>query len=144
MLYNLANPHDVELFHRRADQLIANGSVIELVSKKQRSSNQNRYLHLLIGYLAIEVGCTLDYVKEQYFKRLANRDLFVSKRADKWAGEVEVLRSSADLSTEEMTVAINRFKDWSAQVAGVALPEATDQQWLAAIEVEISRFRQYL
>lgn len=144
MLYNLSNPHDVELFHRRANQLIANGSVVELTRKTQRSSSQNRYLHLLLGCFAIEVGYTLDYVKEQYFKRAANPALFVTKRRDAYLGEVEVLRSSADLTTEEMATAINRFKDWAAQVAGVELPEATDKGWLNAIEIEISKMQRYL
>lgn len=144
MLYNLSNPHDVELFRRRSDTLIANGAVVELTRKTQRSGNQNRYLHLLLGCFAIEVGNTLDYVKEQYFKRAANHALFVTKRRDAYLGEVEVLRSSADLTTEEMAIAINRFKDWAAQVAGVELPEATDKGWLNAIEIEISKMQRYL
>lgn len=143
MLYNLTNPHDVELFRRRSDTHIANGAVVDLTRKTQRS-NQNRYLHLLLGCFAIEVGYTLDYVKEQYFKRAANPALFVTKRRDAYLGEVEVLRSSADLTTEEMATAINRFKDWAAQVAGVELPEATDKGWLNAIEIEISKMQRYL
>ena len=80
-------------FLARVDHLLEKGAVAELTEKTFRTRNQNSYLHLLIGVVAMETGNTLEYCKEWYFKRLCNKDLFVTIRTDKFAGQVEVIRS---------------------------------------------------
>lgn len=64
------------------------------------------------------------------------------EKDDKILGKVEYLRSSADLSKEEMTLSIDRLRDWSSQTAGVYLPMANEQEFLASIEYEMSRYKQ--
>ena len=91
----------------------------------------------------MEVGVTVDYAKREYFKRLVNRDIFVRKEIDRFSGEVEVIRSSKELSTEEMTIAIDRFQRWGAE-NGFYLPSPEDEDRLRDIEIEMGRMRQYL
>ena len=144
MLYDLSNILDRERFTRRCTVLLGKKGVVELVEKTQRSNSQNRYLHLLLGYLAMETGNELEYVKEVFYKRTANAALFVRRREDEIVGAVEFTRSSAELSKEEMTVSIDRLRDWSSRVAGIYLPSADEQGFLQMIEVEMSRQQGYL
>ena len=144
MLYDLRNPLDRERFKRRCNALFEKRGIVDLSEKTQRSSQQNKYLHLLIGYLAIETGNSIDYVKEIFYKRTANKELYVREKEDGIPGKVEYLRSSADLSKEEMTLSIDRLRDWSSQVAGIYLPAANEQEFLASIEYEMSRYRQWI
>lgn len=144
MLYDLTNPLDRDRFKRRCNALFTKQGIVELTEKTQRSSQQNKYLHLLLGYLAMETGNELDYVKEIFYKRAANKELFVREKDDKILGKVEYLRSSADLSKEEMTLSIDRFRNWSSQTAGIYLPTANEQEFLASIEYEMSRYKQWI
>ena len=119
--------------------------IVELTEKKPRRSNQqNAYLHVILGYFAMETGNTLEWVKQQYFKKLVNADIFIREQEDKWLGRIKVLRSSADLDSAEMTTAIDRFRNWASSEAGVYLPSANEDEMLALMEVEIARHKQYL
>ena len=77
MQYNLATELDQERFVNRANLLLQKGVVVELTEKTFRSPNQNRYLHLLIGVIAMDTGVGLDYAKREYFKKTQGVDLTV-------------------------------------------------------------------
>lgn len=143
MQYNLATDLDQERFVNRANALLQKGVVVELTEKTFRSPNQNRYLHLLIGVVAMETGVGLEYAKREYFKKLVNKDLFVIKKSDRFAGEIEDLRSSADLTIEEMSMAIDRFKRWGYE-NGFYMPSPEDTDRLRDIEIEMGRLKMYL
>lgn len=146
MVYDLNTGIDRERFKRRVNALYERRAVVECSEHKpKRSSPQNRYLHVILGEFAMQTGNTMDYVKVEYFKRLCNRDLFVLTKYDYLAKkEVEVLRSSKDLDTGEMTTAIERFRNWAAAEAGIELPEPQDQEWIAYIEREMQHQRVWL
>lgn len=145
MIYDLRNPLDGERIKKRIQRLLERGdATVELTEKKpQRSRAQNSYLHLLLGELALQTGNTIEWVKEEYYKKSCNRDLFVTRRADKMLGSAEVLRSSADLTTDEMTLSIERLKKWAAE-GDIDLPDAEDRAWLDYIEKEITNNRMWL
>ena len=145
MVYNLSNPLDVQNAKTRLKLLVKRGCIIELTEKKQkRTLNQNAYLHLLLGYFASQTGNTLEWVKQQYYKKLCNPDLFIGEREDLFLGRVKYVRSSADLRTDEMNLSIERFRNWSAAEAGIYLPEATSEAEIAALQVEVERYKTYL
>ncbi len=145
MVYNLANPLDAQNARTRLELLIKRGSVTELTEKKQkRSLSQNSYLHLLLGYFASQTGNTLEWVKQQYYKKLCNPDLFIGEKQDQFLGKTRYVRSSADLRSDEMNLSIERFRNWSATEAGIYLPEATSEAEIAALQVEVERYRTYL
>lgn len=144
MLYDLKNPLDRERFKRRCNALFEKRGIVELSEKTIRSNQSNRYLHLILGYLAMETGNTLEYVKEVFYKRAANKDIFVRVKDDELLGQTEYLRSSASLSQEEFSTSIDRLRDWSSQVAGIYLPSPNEEQFLASIEVEMSRYKQWI
>lgn len=143
MMYNLSMPLDRERFAARANALLQKGLVVDLTEKTLRSRNQNSYLHLIIGVIAMDVGVTLEYAKREYFKKLVNADLFIRKQQDRFSGEIQIIRSSADLTIEEMTTAIDRFRMWASQ-NGFYLPSPEDRDRLRDIEIEMGRMKQYL
>ena len=143
MIYNLSTPLDRERFAARANRQLQKGSVVEWTEKTLRSYNQNSYLHLLIGTIAMETGVSLEYAKREYFKKLVNREIFIRKEHDRFSGEIEIIRSSADLSVEEMRISIDRFRMWAAE-QGFYLPSPEDKDRLRDIEIEMGRMRQYL
>ena len=144
MLYDLSNSLQRENFRVKAEALAKKGGIVELTEKKpQRSSAQNRYLHSILAYFGLEVGETAEYVKLNYFKLLCNRELFVREVEDKFAGKIRVIRSSAELDTEEMTRAVERFRNWAAG-EGVYIPSPEEHLMVQQMEIEISRNKLYL
>ena len=143
MTYDLSNDLHRKQFLSRSENLLDKGAVVELREMTGRSIGQNRYLHLVIGAVAMDSGVTLDYCKVNYYKKLANPGIFVQEVTDLYAGKVEVLRSSRDLTAEEMTESITRFKNWAAQ-QGIYIPEPEDAERLKDIEMEMGRMKSYL
>lgn len=144
MIYDLSKPLDREKFKVRVNHLFAQGKQVELTEKTFRSLRQNSYLHCLLGILAIDQGLTIDYVKEFYYKRLVNPDIFVITKEDKMIGKIEVLRSSKDLTKEEMSKSIDKLRNWASSELGCYLPSADEESLLQQAEMEIQRYRSYL
>lgn len=138
-VYDLSTGIDRERFKRRVNLLYERRAVVECSEHKpKRTSQQNRYLHAILGEFAMQTGNTLAYVKTEYFKRLCNPDIFVRRVYDKLAKrEVEQLRSSRDVDTGEMTTAIERFRNWAASEAEIDLPAPEDKDWINYIEREM-------
>ena len=144
MIYDLNKPLDRDRFAVRVQHLMDRSAMVDLTEKAYRTGNQNRYLHALIGAVALEVGETMEYVKRMYYKTTANYALYVMTKDDKLLGEqVTVLRSSADLTKEEMNASITRFKVWAAK-EGIYLPEPEDADRLKEIEYQIAKNEKYL
>lgn len=142
MIYDLKNQVHRDQFSRRCKTLLEKGQdVVELKTKTSRSLRQNSYLHLILGWFAAETGNTRDFVKREYFKRLVNKEIFVTYVDDKWLGRTEVIRSSAEITKEEMITAIERFRNWSSQEADIYLPSADEQNYLEQLEIELGRYR---
>jgi hypothetical protein len=106
---------------------------------------QNSYLHLIIAYFGCQRGYKLEYVKEVFYKAECNSDLFLSEKLDPILKRtVPILRSYKELTTEEMTLSIQRFRNWSSQEAGLFLPEAISVDMLREMEIEVSRHKEFL
>lgn len=146
MFYNLSIPFDREGAKARLEKLIKEGAYIEIRKRQvRRTLPQNSYLHLLLAYFAAQVGETMEYVKRIYYKAHCNPDLYVRVQRDKVFGnEVKFLRSSAELTVDEMSLSIERFKNWSSAEVGIYLPDATNGSELARMQQEVDRYNKYL
>lgn len=145
MVYDTSNPLDKANFLLRAKKLADSGKIIELTEKKpRRSLPQNKYLHVLLAYFGTQTGNTLEWVKQQYYKKLVNPDLFIREKEDKYLGRIKVLRSSADLDTAEMSLSIERFRNWAAQETGIYIPSADEAILIQQMEIEIERNKEFL
>lgn len=145
-IYDLNTDIDRERYKRRIKALYTKRAVVELSEHKpKRTLSQNSYLHVLLGEFAMQTGNQMEYVKREYFKIECNHDLFVNSGVDKLTGKAVIkLRSSKDLDTGEMTLAIERFRNWAAEVAGIDLPDAEDQAWIDYISREMQHQRIWL
>ncbi len=146
MLYDCKNDLDRASFLARAQLLADRKDVVELRTKRQRTLNQNAYLHTILGYFAAVYGEDVEYVKQVYFKQLVNPEIFViGSSIDRFTGEKRIqCRSSASLTTEEMSVCIDRFRNWSSKEAEIYLPTAEEGIMLRQCEIEISKAQRYL
>ena len=144
MLYDLSNPLQCESFKVKAEALAKKGGIVELTEKKpQRSLQANKYLHVILAYLGLQIGETAEYVKKHYYKILCNKDTFIREVDDKYLGKIKILRSSADLDSEEFSITITRFRDWAAS-EGVYIPSSEEHAFIQEMEIELSRNRQYI
>lgn len=146
MIYNPANEIDV---HRSFDKLkyfIKKKKVFELRQKQvSKTYKQIKYVHLIMSWFALEYGETLEYIKLEYFKKIVNPEIFEFEFINRKTGEVRMeYRSLADVTKDELTLAINRFRDFSSKEAGIYLPEPKDLAILQQIEIEINNNKQYL
>lgn len=144
MKYDLSNELQRGNFHLRSAKLMEKGCVVELKECKVRSLRQNSFLHVALGYFAAQTGDTLEYVKQYYYKRLVNPDIFRRERDDKFLGHIEVWRSSASLTQEEMSLSINRFRNWAANEAGIYIPPPDDARLVQLMEIEIEKYKEYI
>ena len=146
MLYDLENPLQAESFKRRCNRLYKKRCIVELTERKpRRSDSQNRYLHAALGYFGLQFGYRTEQVKQWYFKELCNPDLFCTEITDKVTGEKrKALRSSAELTAEEMTTAIERFRNWASAEAGIYIPSPDEHRMVELMEIEAQRGKDFL
>lgn len=118
--------------------------MVELTEKKARTLSQNNYCHLAISYFALQIGLPMQEVKEVYFKNYCNHELFARKRYDKILNvEREYLRSTTELTKDEMSLAIDRFLKFAAE-QGVYIAPSDEYIALLHMQHEVSRNQKYL
>ena len=86
----------------------------------------------------------MEEAKIDFFKRKCNKELFEREVVNKHGKTVPKLRSSKDLDTKEMTQAIERFRNWSASVAGIYLPSPNEEQFLLYCEKMIQENAEWI
>lgn len=138
MIYNSANDFDIQKAKERFNYLIAKECSFELSEKrKKRSYKQNSYLHLILSFFGLELGYTLEESKVLY-KRL-NKDVYEYQKND-----LTFIKSSAKLDSKEMTLTIDKFRNWASINAGIYLPSPEDTVYLQELEQQVSNNKQYL
>lgn len=145
MIFNLKYEDECRKFLARVQKLLDEQATVTLAKKNpQRTLSQNRYMYLLLAYFGSEYGVSVDEAKSDYFKRLCNSDLFVREKVNKHGKAVKYLRSSSELNTAEMTLAIDRFRHWSSMEAGIYLPSPEDREFITHCEQEIERNNEFV
>lgn len=145
MIYDPNNPLHRGMAKKRFESLMGGTVPFELTAKGlSRSLSQNSYLHYAIAYLGLQIGERPEYCKERYFKRAANGDLFVREHTDRLTGERDtLLRSTAELTKDEMSMAIDRFLTWAAQTADVVIPSPDDLRAVEFMRMEVENARRW-
>lgn len=138
--YNLDRHSDRTRFKGYAAQLLKGRKKVELTAKSDRSLSQFRYLHVLLGIVAMEIGEPLEGVKQAIYKRQICKDIFVRQLKD---GQI-YLRSASSLNTEELTRSIDRLRTWAAIELGCYLPRPDEKDAVFAAEQEIRTNSEFL
>lgn len=144
MIFNATIELDKKRAVERMRHYIEKGKTFELTEKRERRTiRANAYLHLILSWFALETGYTEAEVKQEIFKKIVNPNTFYEGEHGDLV-KIERWRSSADLDTGEMSLCIDRFRDYSAKEAGIYLPEPKDLALLREIEIQIENNKQYL
>ena len=143
MIFDTSNPIQAKKFKERVNYLFQKRAKVEVVEKKKnRTYNQNNYLHLILGWFALEYGETLEYTKQIIFKDWVNEHIFKVEFVNKKTGEVrDRWRSTSELNTKEMSEATERFRNYSVQKLGLYLPEPKDIAHLEEIENQLKEYQ---
>lgn len=145
MIFNLANPYELDKYKEYVNLLYAKKTIVEVKEKRAtRTMKQNKYLHVLFSYFACEYGCTAEEAKLDFYKKKCNKELFIVKKTNKYGREIETVRSSSMLNTEEMTTSIERFRNWSASVASIYLPSPQEHDYLLHCEQMIEQNKNFI
>jgi hypothetical protein len=146
MIFDPKNELDKKRAIERMKYFLQKGKVFDLTEKKeQRSLKQNRYMHLIFSWYALEYGETTEYVKQEIFKKQVNKDIFLTEYANRQTGEIRTSwKSTKDLNTGQMTTAIDRFRNYASKEAGIYLPEPHEMALLREIEHDIEKHKQFL
>lgn len=128
MIFDTTNRDQARKFKARVNFLYQKGAKIEILEKKKnRSYSQNNYLHLILGWYALEYGDTLEEIKQEHFKKIANPDIFKAEFVNQKTGEVrDRWRSTAELNTQEFSLATERFRNYAMKTLNLYLPEPKD------------------
>ena len=148
MIYDPKSDFEVKKARARLEQLIGRGKPFELTDVSRRSNSQNSYLHLLLSYLALELGYTMEYVKLNIWKMQWLRSMFYIEAPNKVTGEMyKRVRSSSELNKEEMIQAIDVLIEKAFSECGVILPNPNDttaQDDFIRIQKEVYNNQKYL
>lgn len=145
MIFNSANPFEVQKASEYLDRLASRQCWCELKElKPKRSNKQNSYLHVILGYFAAMYGCSLEEAKIDFYKRACNRELFEVEITNRKGRTVKILRSSKTLDSREMTLSIERFRNWSSAVAEIYLPSPNEEQFLAYCRQQIEANQEFV
>lgn len=81
MIYDLSNELARVQFETYCKHLADKRCRVELTEKKgKRTLKQNRYLHLILSYFALQYGERMEWIKQEFFKRFINPDIFLIQK----------------------------------------------------------------
>lgn len=144
MIYDTSNPLQKEQFKVRSARLSESGKIVELTEKKpKRTLSQNSYLWLLIGYWASQTGYTKDE-SEAIYKNV-NRDIYLIEK-DIAGIKVPYVRHTYELNTSEMTISIEKWRNWSAmnEAFPVYLPAPDEEDILIYAQQCIEQNQEFI
>lgn len=145
MIFDLTNPYHNDKYEEYVKKMSSKKALVEVKEiKRNRTLPQNKYLHVLLSYYASWSGESNEDVKYKYYKIECNRDIYVVRNINKLGKEVERTRSSSELNKEEMSLSIERFRNWSAAVAGLYLPSPSEHDYLLHCIQEIEANKEFV
>tara|TARA_R110000803_G_scaffold36622_2_gene78716 strand:+ start:94 stop:540 length:447 start_codon:yes stop_codon:yes gene_type:complete len=148
MKYNPKSDFDRKKAQLYFDKLMSGTTPFEVTSLKKRSSSQNAILHVFLSYLGLELGYTLDYVKLNIWKMKWLRTTFYVEDFNKKTGiAYHRVRSSKELTKEEMSHAIGVLIEKASSECGVIFPNEKSQSFdddFLLMQNEIYKAEKYL
>lgn len=136
--YNLNDPRQYMQALDFIEYAKQNNVLVTLEKKKEsRTTQQNKYYWLVLKYFALQYGCTKTEA-ECHFKQIVNPDIFMRSYKDKRGAPMKIIRSTSDLSKQEMISAINNFIVYCGQNQ-IHIPRPEDQEMIRYAELEIER-----
>ena len=135
------------LFNKLQKFLLDKKDVVEITKKSNtvKSVSQNSYREVLISLFAIEIGETREYIKQDVYKKVVNRDDFkiYYKNTKKGYTRSEWL-SVNDMDKEQTATHITRFRNF-ASTKGVLLLSADEYKAnKISIDNDINKYKEFI
>lgn len=128
MRYNLANKPELDQAWEYLQKLTGQEAIVEIKKvNPNRSLKQNSYYHLILGIFGLEFGWTVEEAKILHKREVSPQIFIYDKKGKKF------VRSSADLTTKEMTDAIEQLRKYSAD-NGLYLPSPGEDEMIRHYE----------
>lgn len=122
-IYDPRSDHDLKKAKTRLTQLVKKGKPFKIEEITKRSLKSNAKLHVLLSYLALELGYTLAYTKLNIWKMKWCRSTFYIEKVNEKNREIyHEVRSSADLTDEEMSHCIGILIEKSLSECNITFP----------------------
>jgi len=138
MIYNTTYETQRKSLIEKVKWFILNKKIVDLRQwKPKRTRRQNKYLHVLLTLIAIDYCDTIEYVKNALYKSRYNAILYEYEVSNKYGKRI-ALRSSKDLTTEEMALSIDRLREGYMRDTGCYLPDADED--FSVYEAEIQKY----
>lgn len=145
MRFDLSNPYDLPRAREYFQKLVEQRAIVDITKKKEpHTIPQQKYLHLILGWFGVEIGMSLEQVKVDIYKRICNRELFEREHVNKRGKRVTYLRSTNDLTKDEYSLSITRFRNYASVEAEIYLPSSDERQFLSYIEGEMERYKEFI
>lgn len=120
MLLDLSNSYDVSKAHAYLAKLVEKGEKCELKKvAKQRTVQQNKYLHVCFAMFCAETGYTVDEAKELFSLQLPDLMRYTKNN-------VSFRKSTTDLDTKAMGILIDKIRELSLSELGLYIPDAEE------------------
>ena len=111
--YDLKKPTRRAQFERYVKQLLDSECFVELKKITDRSISQNNYLYLILSYYAVEFGYSLNYTKQEIFKKLVNPNTFIVEKVSKDGELYKDILSTKVITMPNLALSIERFHNLS-------------------------------
>lgn len=146
MLLDLSKEYHIQKALNRLDVLAKKGALVELTEKRTISTQQNRYLHLIIGWFCLHTGYDMDYAKRVIFKGLVNREMFFIETRIIDGKKVTKFHS---VTSDEVniSIAIDKFRTYCNDKAGIYIPlpdEEVFKEWVIEVTNKMETNKYYL
>ena len=131
MKYDLSKSYDRQKAREYLSKLIESESKVELKKiHPKRSLSQNSYLHVLFNLWGSEFGYTIDEAKDTVKDALGYTDEAAKGNLLNQIipfSRVSVHRKkTSEMDSKELTIFIDKFRDWSADTCGLYLPSSEE------------------
>lgn len=147
-VYNPKSDHDKKKAQIYFNRLMAGTKPFKVEGLGKRSNSQNAILHVFLSYLGLELGYTMEYVKLNIWKMRWCRSMFWIEDFNKKTGDsYHRVRSSTELTVEEMSHAIGILIEKASSECGVIFPDRKSQTFeddFTLIQREVYNNEKYL
>ena len=122
MKYDFSKSYSQQKALEYLNKLIKDGSKCEVKKiHPKRSLSQNSYLHVLFALWGNEFGYTIDEAKQTIKWQLGYT--YTNK---KLGYDTIYYRNTSKMDTKELTIFIDKFRDWSAHTCDFYLPSPSE------------------
>ncbi len=135
MYFDLTNDAQRQQFREYVERMLKRGSVVRLTDERPRTLEQNSFYQLLTAYFSSRTGIKAGWVRDRLVKRIVCPDIFVRDGR---------LRSSSELTSDEMKTVISRFQFYASSELGIELPDADDYRVVISAARQVEQDRDFL